>query len=153
MKKKKRRRRDRELHRSLQIVNCTHGDRELHSGSSSLLWIFLSNGFPSFFFLSLLPHNLLSSSCRSFNRPLRSVLRRQIAPLFVVQIVQSPTQICSSLLFFVVRSLVLRHQIVRDSAVLFRNRVFKTRDLCGIFCPTHPAQRLVKRVFETRVLI
>ena len=64
----RRRRRDRELHRSLQIVNCTHGDRELHRrstigmclmetgfvcavglllcyGSSFSLWIF-------FFFLS-----------------------------------------------------------------------------------------------------
>jgi len=131
----------------MEIMNCTVG-LHLCCGSFFLL---------GFLLLSLLlPHDFLSSSCRSINRPLRSVLplffvailRCQIAPIFVVQIVQSPTQICSSLLFIVVRSLVLRHQIIRDSAVLFRNRVFKTRDLCGIFCPTHPAQRLVKRVFE-----
>ena len=81
-----------------------------------------------------------------------SVLRCQIVPLFVVK-----SFLCSSSsncwFFFSSAVVQVPKSSLRDSVLLFRTQVLKTRDLCCIFCPTHPAQILAKRVFETRVLI
>ena len=107
----------------------------------------------------LLPHDLLSSSCRS-----------DLDLFFVVR-----SFLCSSSLdrwFFFRSVLLLFFRFVlhrrfffgfgvlrvlkfslRDLVLLFKTGVLETQDLCGIFCPLCLAQRLAKRVFETRVLI
>ena len=106
--------------------------------------------------LLLLPHDLLSSSCKSdSDRPIAHsdlLFLSSSSQFFVVRSLVL-LQVCSSSsnrwFFFSSAVLQVPKSSLRDSVLLFRTRVLKTRDLCGIFCPTHLAQRLTKRVFET----
>ena len=102
-----------------------------------------------------LPTQICSSSvlrCCFLSSDRSSILCRQIVPLFVVRLF-----LCSSSSdrWFFFNSIVVQvpKSSLRDSVLPFRTRILKSRDLCGIFCPTHPAQRTKTRVFETRVLI
>ena len=114
---------------------------------------------PTQIYSSSLLHRCSSSSDHWFL--FRSVLHRQIvgssSGLFFIVKSLVLLQVCSSSsnrwFFFSSAVLQVPKSSLRDSILLFRTRVLKTRDLCGIFCPTHLAQRLAKRVFETRVLI
>ena len=107
----------------------------------------------------LLPHDLLSSSCRSdldLFFVIRSFLRsssldrwfffRSVLLLFFRFVLHRR-------FFFGFGVLRVLKLSLRDSVLLFKTGVLETQDLCGIFCPLCPAERLAKRVFETWVLI
>ena len=82
----------------------------------------------------------------TFNCPIDQIVSSFFLCSLELQIV--PLQIYSSsvllqiglpLFFFKYVLLQVQKSSLRDQVLLFRTRVYKTRDLCSIICPTHQA--------------
>ena len=75
----------------------------------------------------------------AFNRPINQIVSLFFLYSLELQIYSSSVllQIGLPLFFFKYVLLQVQKSSLRDSVLLFRTRVYKTRDLCGIIRPTH----------------